>query len=171
MAVSPYGGRGDGRSLTAGEKYIFTPFIPRLGTGLLVHLFQAVDVGLVAGEDGGLGGLLVAVQLADVEGVHTHLGSQHVDGDFGAHEGLGRAVGAEGGAPCVVGKDGLALVADGGDVVARADELAQTVGQQVAELGVRAMVNVVVAPQAQQLTVLVSRQLDVHIKAGLRLPV
>ena len=147
-----------------GGVFLSDPLLASLvqGTGLLVHLFQAVDVGLVAGGDGGLSGLLVAVQLTDVEGIESHLGSQHVNGDFGAHEGLGRAVSTEGGAPCVVGKDGLALVADGGDVVARADKLAQAVRQQVAELGVRTVVNVVVAPQTQQLALLVSRQLDVH---------
>ena len=62
----------------------------------------------------------------------------------------------------MVGKDGLALVADGGGVVARADELAQTVGQQVAELGVRAMVNVVVAPQAQHPTFSVLTEVPFH---------
>ena len=132
------------------------------GTGHLIHSLQAVHVGGVAGGDGGVLGFLVAVQLPDVEGVHAHLGGQHIDGDFGAHEGLGRAVSPESGAPGVVGKDGGVLVADGGDVVARAGELAEPVGQQVAKLGVRAVVHIVVAPQAQQLALFVGGQLDVH---------
>ena len=39
-------------------------------------------------------------------------------------------------------------------------------GQQVTELGVGAVVDVVVAPQAQDLALLVSGQLDVHEAGG-----
>ena len=135
-------------------------------TSHLVHFFQTVDIGRVAGGDGGLFRFLVAVQLADIEGIHAHLGGQNVDGDFRAHEGLGRTVSTECRAPGVVGEDGLGLVADGGDVVACANELAQTVSQQIAELGVRTVVDVVVAPQTQQLAVFVGSQLDVHEAGG-----
>ena len=62
----------------------------------------------------------------------------------------------------MVGKDGGVLVADGGDVVARAGELAEPVGQQVAKLGVRAVVHIVVAPHGQQFALFIGSQLDVH---------
>ena len=67
---------------------------------------------------------------------------------------LGSAVAAEGRAPAVVGAHGAALATDGRDVVTRADELRAAQGQQVAELGVRAVVHGPVGLHAEQLAVL-----------------
>ena len=66
----------------------------------------------------------------------------------------------------MVCEHGLALVADGGDAIARAGKLAQTHGEQIAELGVGTVVNVVIAPHCKQLAVLVRAELDVHEGGG-----
>ena len=126
------------------------------------EVLLAVDVRTAAVGRPGVVGLLVAVHGAELEGVDAQLRGHDVHGDVAAHEALRRAVGAEGAAPGVVREHRRALVADGRDVEARADELAQTVGQQVAELGVRAVVDVVVAPEGQHLAVVIRRELDVH---------
>jgi len=134
--------------------------------GGLEKILLAVHVGGVAGRNGRMLGRLVAVALTHVEGVDAHLGGQAVDSYFGAHEGLGRAVGTEGGAPCMVGVDRGALVADAGYAVACTGELAETVGQQIAEFGIRAVIHIVVAPQSLQLAAVVSGQLDMHVGGG-----
>ena len=61
----------------------------------------------------------------------------------------------------MVGADGAAAAADAGDVVAGADVLRAAQGQQVAELGVRAVVDDLVAFHRQDLAVFVGGHLDV----------
>ena len=130
--------------------------------GEVEQILLAVDVGTAAVGSAGVLALLVAVHGAELKRVYAQLGGHDVHGDVAAHEALRRAVGAEGAAPGVVGEHRRALVAYRLDVHARADELAETVGQQVAELAVRAVVDVVVAPERQHLAVVGGGELDVQ---------
>ena len=115
---------------------------------------------------GGALGLLIAVHSPHLKGVYAHLCGEAVYGYFRAHEGLRRAVGAEGGAPCVVCEYRATPVAYGAYAVARAGELAQAHGEQVSKLGIRAVVYEIIAPEGQQLALLVRRQLNVHEGGG-----
>ena len=62
----------------------------------------------------------------------------------------------------MVGKYGGTLVADGRNMISGTNELAQTMGQKVTELGVRAVIHIVVAPQTKKFTFFIRCQLDMH---------
>ena len=62
----------------------------------------------------------------------------------------------------MVGTYGLALISDIADVVSGTRELCQTHRQQIAEFGVRTMVDIIVAFHCQQFAVLIRRHLNMH---------
>ena len=66
----------------------------------------------------------------------------------------------------MVREDRGALVADRRNIEACTDELGETVGKKIAELRVRAVVNVVAAPESEQLAVFVGCEFDVHESRG-----
>ena len=108
---------------------------------------------------GVVAGLVVEVLVAELERVLAHLLRQHVHGDLGGQERLRRAVGAERRSPGVVGGDRAAVAADVREMVAGARELSLPHGQQIAELGIRAVVDPPVGLHGDQLAFRVAGQL------------
>ena len=123
------------------------------------HLNQAVHIRFAAVWR--RGARPVQVLVAEFEGIHSHLFRQFIDQNLRSQERLRRTIGPEGRTPGMVGANGLPFAPDIGDVIPGANELGLPQGQQITELGIRAMVDHPVAFHRHDLAVLVGAVLEI----------
>ena len=128
------------------------------------QLAQHQHVGLLPGRR--RRGLVVEVLVAELQRVLAHLLRQHVHGDFRGQERLRRSVGAERRSPRMVGGDRAAVTADVVEMIAGADELSLPDRQEIAELGIRTVIDPPVGLHRGQLAGRVAGQLDVDVSGG-----
>ncbi len=111
---------------------------------------------------GRCGAFTVGVLVAELQRVHTDFFSEHVNEHFRSELGLGRTISTESGAPCVVGGDGAPHAANIGDIIPSTNELCTAQSQQIAELGVRPVINSPVCFHAEHFAVVVTSHANIH---------
>ena len=100
---------------------------------------QAVDLRILAGRGGGA--LPIDVFIPQFEWIDAKFFGEFIHQHFRGEFRLGRTVGPEGRSPGMIGTDSAAHPPNIGDIVAGTDELSTTQGQQIAELGIGAVID------------------------------